>query len=85
MALLVYSLSCCAYVHILDINIVRFYSTDHQPTDPHKSASFISTNTVEDNEKLIHSTVSVEGHTLGQTEDEEGETQGKTVVRCSAQ
>ncbi|XP_060605210.1 radial spoke head 10 homolog B-like isoform X2 [Ruditapes philippinarum] len=39
--------------------------------DQQKSASFISTNTTDDNDKLMHSTVSVGG----QTEEEEGHTQ----------
>jgi hypothetical protein len=44
--------------------------------DQQKSASFISTNTTDDNDKLMHSTVSVGG----QTEEEEGHTQGKSKV-----
>ena len=44
--------------------------TDCHGAENQKSASFISTNTEDNNDKLMQSTVSIEGHLLGtQTED----------------
>ena len=56
---------------MLGIFVLTFIEVQHI-SEHQKSASFISTNTTEDNDKLIQSTVSIEGHTAHPDEEGEG-------------
>ncbi|KAH3850316.1 hypothetical protein DPMN_092725 [Dreissena polymorpha] len=59
--------------------------TDGPGTEQHKSSSFMSTATMEE-DKLVHSTVSIEGQTLGGHTEEDGEghtQQGERLVHIS--